>query len=276
MTKKLTILVFFIASYSFSQNAWTKKKSEVYSQISFTTISDYGNIFGNPDYNTERFITDNTLQLYGEYGLTDKSTLVLSIPIKFNETGRLTGMGSQFTTADSKAVLGNIEIGFRRQFYKKKWVVSGQLNLEGNTNSYSNASGIRTGYDAWTLTPTISIGRSFNWIYFQGFTGVNLRSNNYSSNFRFGAEVGIKPIKPIWIIGFVDVVKSFENGNVKLPINNLLTGLYVNDQEYSAYGLKAIGEVTKKFGATIGFGGAFSGNNVAKKAAVTFGVYHKF
>lgn len=276
MTKKLTFLAFFIASYSFSQNAWTKKKGEIYSQISFTSISDYGNIFGNPDYNTERFVTDNTLQLYGEYGLTDKSTLLLSVPLKFNETGNLTNTGTQFTTADSQTALGNIEIGFRQQLYNKKWVISSQLNIEANTSSYDNATGIRTGYEAWTFTPTISVGRSFNWVYAQAFTGVNLRTNNYSSNLRFGAELGIKPVKPIWVIAFIDVVKSFENGDTELPLNNALTALYVNDQEYFAYGLKGIGEITKKFGATIGFGGAFSGNNVAKKAAVTFGVYHKF
>jgi hypothetical protein len=88
--------------------------------------------------------------------------------------------------------------------------------------------------------------------------------------------VGHKIIKRIWLIGFVDVVKSFENGNIALPIQNTFTGLYVNDQEYGAYGLKAIGEITEQIGLTAGFGGAFFGNNVPSQAAFNVGVYHKF
>ena len=61
-----------------------------------------------------------------------------------------------------------------------------------------------------------------------------------------------------------------------LPAENQLTGLYVNNQEYGAFGLKAIGEFSNNSGITAGYGGAFSGNNVAKQAALTFGVYHKF
>ena len=61
-----------------------------------------------------------------------------------------------------------------------------------------------------------------------------------------------------------------------LPTSNLLTGLYINNQEYSSFSIKAIGEITKNFGLTAGIGGAFSGNNVAKQGAFNFGIYHKF
>jgi hypothetical protein len=73
----------------------------------------------------------------------------------------------------------------------------------------------------------------------------------------------------------LDVVKSFENGDIDLPPSNLLTGLYVNDQEYAAYSLKFVGEITKNIGLNVGVGGAFSGNNVARRQALTFGAYYK-
>lgn len=279
MTKKLTFLAFLIASFSFSQSAWTKKKGEVYTQLSFSTIGNYNDIFGNPDYKTERTITDNTLQIYGEYGLSDKSTLIVNIPLKFIKTDGLTDSFVSFvtsTTADSKSALGNLEIGLRQRFYNKKWVVSGQLNVEANTSSYDNASGIRTGFDAWSFTPTINAGRSFKNIYIQGFTGVNIRTNGYSSNFKFGAEFGYKPIKQIWLIALVDIVKSFKNGDVVLPQNNFATSLYINNQEFSAFGLKAIGEITDNFGVNLGVGGAFTARNVPKQVALNFGVYSKF
>ena len=156
-------------------------------------------------------------------------------------------------------------------------MISGQFNVESNTGNYDVKTGLRTGYDTWTLTPTLNIGRGFKDFYVQAFTGVNVRFNNYSSNFRLGGEAGYKTFKRLWIVAYLDMVNSFKNENdTNLPIENLLTGTYVNNQEYVAYGLKGLLEITQKIGVTASFGGAFSGNNVAKRAAINFGVFTKF
>ena len=78
------------------------------------------------------------------------------------------------------------------------------------------------------------------------------------------------------MIGFLDIVKSFENGDITLPLKNQLTGLYVNDQEYGVVGVKAIGEFSDNFGVTASLPAAFFGNNVAKQVALSFGIYKKF
>ena len=274
---KLIILLFSIST--FSQSPWTQKKGKAYTQLSFTSIANYNTLFGDPDYNTEREITDRTLQFFGEYGLTDKTSLLVNIPFKMIETGDLTSpsiTAVPLTSSATENTLGNIEIGLKHNFYNKKWVLSGQFSIEANTSSYDDSSGIRTGYDAWSFSPLFLAGRGFGKTYIQGFVGANIRTNDYSSNFRIGGEVGRKLGKRIWLIGFVDVSKSLENGNILLPAENRLTGLYVNDQEFGAFGLKAIGEFSNNFGLTAGYGGAFFGNNVAKQAALTFGLYHKF
>ena len=274
---KLIILLFSIST--FSQSPWTQKKGKAYTQLSFTSIANYNTLFGDPDYNTEREITDRTLQFFGEYGLTDKTSLLVNIPFKMIETGDLTSpsiTAIPLTSSATENTLGNIEIGLKHNFYNKKWVLSGQFSIEANTSSYDDSSGIRTGYDAWSFSPLFLAGRGFGKTYIQGFVGANIRTNDYSSNFRIGGEVGRKLGKRIWLIGFVDVSKSLENGDILLPAENRLTGLYVNDQEFGAFGLKAIGEFSNNFGLTAGYGGAFFGNNVAKQAALTFGLYHKF
>ena len=274
---KLIILLFSIST--FGQSPWTQKKGKAYTQLSFTSIANYNTLFGDPDYNTEREITDRTLQFFGEYGLTDKTSLLVNIPFKMIETGDLTSPSITAIPLTSRATentLGNIEIGLKHNFYNKKWVLSGQFSIEANTSSYDASSGIRTGYDAWSFSPLFLAGRGFGKTYIQGFVGANIRTNDYSSNFRIGGEVGRKLGKRIWLIGFVDLSKSLENGDILLPAENRLTGLYVNDQEFGAFGLKGIGEFSNNFGLTAGYGGAFFGNNVAKQAALTFGLYHKF
>lgn len=272
---KLTIVL--LSFSSFAQSPWTQEKGKFYTQLSFTSINGYSSLFGNPDYNTEREISDRTLQFFGEYGLTDKTSLLLSLPFKMVEAGNQTTAAlATFTNSGTENSLGNIELGIKHKFYKKKWVLSGQFSIEANTGSFDATTGIRTGYDAWTFTPMFLAGRGFGKTYVQGFIGANVRTNDYSSNFRIGGEVGRKLGKRVWLIGFLDISSSFKNGDIVLPTENLATGLYVNDQEFGAFGLKAIGEFTDKFGITAGYGGAFSGNNVAKKAAITFGLYQKF
>ena len=85
-----------------------------------------------------------------------------------------------------------------------------------------------------------------------------------------------KVSKNIWLIGFLDIEKSLENGTIILPASNLATGLYVNDQDYGVVGVKAIAEFSDNFGITASLPAAFFGNNVAQQIAFSFGVYKKF
>ncbi|NND79929.1 MAG: hypothetical protein HKN53_08520 [Maribacter sp.] len=275
--KKLLLLPFFLFTITlFSQGAWTKSKNEAYLQLSYFNIGGYTNIYGSPDYSTEREITDNTLQLFGEYGLSEKTTLLLSLPIKMIKSGDVVLEGATPITAEgSKSTLGNLVFGIKHQLYKKKWVLSGQFNIEANTGGFYPELGLRSGYDTWTLSPKLNVGRGFENFFVQGTTGVDIRFNGYSSNFLFGGEVGAKPFKPLWLIAYFDLSSSFKNGDIQLPASNLATGLYVNDQEYTAYGLKVIFEINQKFGVLANYTSALSGNNVPKSAVYGAGLYYK-
>ena len=279
--KNIAKIVLLLIPFSvLSQGPWTQEKGKSYTQLSFTSIPNYDALFGSPDYSNYGSYTDNTLQVYAEYGLTNTTTLIVSLPLKMISIDSFYNPRIVCVTDCSQdfknTSLGNIELGIKHQFYKKDWVVSGQVSIEANTGAYESVSGIRTGYNAWTFTPLLLAGKSFGNTYLQTFFGTNIRTNGYSSNLKIGGEYGGKIIKNIWLIGFIDIVKSFKNGNVFIPDNNVLTGLYVNDQEYGSFGAKMIGEFTDRFGVTAGFGGAFFGNNVAKQAALTIGLYHKF
>ena len=280
--KRFTKLAFlFLSITAFSQSPWTQEKGKFYTQLSFTTIPNYETLFGDPDYSTFGTYSDNTIQFFGEYGLSNHTSLIVNIPLKliaindFEDPRIDCGLGDCGQDF-SKTSLGNIEIGLKHNFYKKDWLLTGQFSIEGNTGTYDTSSGIRPGYDAWSFTPILAAGKGFGNTYIQGFIGGNIRTNNYSSNFKIGGEVGRKVTENIWLIGFLDVSKSLKNGNIDLPIQNTFTGLYINDQEYGSFGLKGIGEFSDKFGITAGFGGAFFGNNVAKATAISFGLYHKF
>ncbi|PQB03027.1 hypothetical protein BST83_16960 [Polaribacter filamentus] len=278
--KPITKLFFLLIGFSaFSQSPWTQEKGKFYTQLSFTTIPSYNELFGDPDYTISGKITDNTMQLYGEYGLSDNSTLIVNIPYKLIHHKELVNpclVAPCPEYSNKENSLGNIEIGLKHNFYKKTWILSGQFSMETNTASFDENSGIRTGYDALTFSPLFLVGKSFGKSYLQTYIGTKLRTNNYSSNFKIGGEYGGKISKSIWLTGFLDIEKSFKNGNIVLPTSNLASGLYVNDQEYGVLGIKAIGEFSDNFGVTASLPAAFFGNNVAKQVALSFGIYKKF
>lgn len=280
MKNSLLFLIVLITISAYSQSPWTQPKNGLYTQVSLTTIPNYDAIFSNSDQKLFGTYSDNTIQFYGEYGLSDKTSLVINLPFKFISVNNfknptLNCFEDCFENFNNNS-LGNIAFGVKHNFYAKKWLLSGQFSVEANTGSYDSASGIRTGYDAWSFTPLFLAGRSFGRTYMQAFSGADIRTNGYSSNFKIGGELGRKIGKRIWLIGFLDISKSLNNGAINLPTENIQTALYINNQEYGSFGFKGIGEFTEKFGVTAGFGGAFFGNNVAKQAAITFGVYHKF
>ena len=273
------IVLLFISLSSFAQGPWTKEKGKFYTQLSFTTIPSYTTLFGSPDYEITGEISDKTLQIYGEYGVTNSTTLIVNIPYKLVHNSGLVNpclIAPCPEHSNKEASIGNIEIGLKHNFYKKDWLLSGQFSVETNTGNYNNATGIRTGYDAFTFTPLFLAGKSFGKSYLQTFIGTNIRTNKYSSNFKIGGEYGGKIGKNIWLIGFLDISKSFKNGTLVLPATNLATGLYVNNQEYGVLGVKVIGEFSDNFGITASLPAAFFGNNVPKQIAFSIGVYGKF
>jgi len=172
--------------------------------------------------------------------------------------------------------LGNITAGVRHNLYRGTFVVSGSFQLEARTGNYDSSSDIATGLDAWSVIPSVSIGTGTNKFFAQANVGIALRTNDYSHGFQANGEVGYKLFDRAWFIGRLDFIDSFENGDVNIPVGQLSTLLYANDQEYAGYSLKAIVELTNELGITAGTGGAFSANLLPRKAALSFGLYYKF
>ncbi len=271
------IMMFLFCPLLTAQSAWGLEKKSWYTQLGFTNIGPYNELFvnGSETKDIPLEITDNTLQFYSEYGLWDKTTLSLSVPLKLIKTVSLSPTSNLGIASESVSTLGNVSFGIKRKLYDKKFVISGSLVIDANTSQYNDGSGIRSGYNTWTFIPSISIGKGTNRCFFQGNFGTGFRTNNYSHYLNLKAEVGYKFFNWFWTIFYTDYKESFENGSITLPVNNLTTSLYVDNQEYLGYGIKVIAELNNGMGITGGFGGAFSANSEAKKGALNLGVYFK-
>lgn len=276
----LTLVLTFSTLFALAQSPWVQPKKGFLVNVGFSRIGPYSGLFTNDgsSYTTEREITDNTLQIYGEYGVLDELTLLLNVPVKIMKAGPLAQNDTlpPVTDAGSYANIGNIGFGARYKLYDNLFLVSAQLRIEATSSTYDEQTGLRAGYESWAFEPMISIGKGFPWLYTYGYAAVGGRTNNFSSYFRAGGELGAG-YYGFFLVGWVEYLKAFENGDYSATPNNQLTGLYLNNQEYLAYGLKVVAEFWKDhMGATFAYGTAAGGNLVPRSPSYNFSLYYKW
>ncbi len=264
-----------------AQSPWTKEKGEGYTQLSYTFLPAYSSLFegGGEFRETARKITDHTVQFYGEYGLTNGTTAIAVLPLKVLGAKGIVDNGPTPVIPEGNSVTpGDIQLGIRQKIYDKSFVAAGQLLLDIPTGAYDNQSlsGLRSGYRELAIKPSLSIGGGFGKGYAYAFSGVNIQTNNISHSVKSGIEGGYKILGNVYLIGFLEMLNSFKNKPSDGTASNIQTGLYLNNQEYFAFGLKVFSELTDNVGITTSFAGAFSGNNVAGAPAINFGVFYKW
>lgn len=283
MTKRF-LMGFLAICISFSmmaQSPWARKKAGLYAQAGYYFIPAYGDLFGSngKDIILDRKVSERQFQLYGEYGVTNKTTFVLSLPIVWNERGE-SNPDSPYLFAEeytgSIAGLGNTTLAVRHQFLSSKVALAGTLKVGLPAGvAYKPQTDLRTGYGAVTVQPMVSAGMGFRKTYGFLYGSYGYRSNDYSHFLNFGAETGIH-IGKFWLIGFSDFVYSLENGDKPLPALDVLTGLYVNNQGWLSIGAKAIWAVNRFVGITVSGTGAVWAQNVPKSPGVGASVYFKW
>jgi hypothetical protein len=259
-----------------AQSPWIRTEKTLFSQLSINMIPEYNELYLSSGETalTDRNVTDVSIQAWFEYGLFENGMILAAIPLKMIKNADAADEQSMPLTADgTTTALGNVSLAWRHKLYEQSIIISGQLLVELPSSSYDDPSGIRSGYDAWGFIPTLSIGKGSERYYGFSWIGAGARTNNYSNIYKLGIEAGYRVSESIWLSGVIDVLQSLQNGSRKDPFNNLRTGLYVNNQEYVAWGIKAFGNIlSEKWGVSAALYGAFSGNYVAKSPSLNLGV----
>ncbi len=280
MKKQLLIVLAFASASLAAQSPWTRSKAGFFVQAAWQTIPTYTEIFESKNdlnYPLDREVTENTFQLYGEYGVDKKTTLVASVPLRMVKNGEYipTHYATPETQKGTLTGLGNASLAVRRAILTGTIRLSGTLRLDFPSKIYDDRTGLRAGYDAWTLQPTLSAGIGLGPLYTFAYAGYGLRTGGYSHFVNAGGELGVKAWK-FWFIGFSELVYSLENGDIALPLHNRIKNLYVDKQGWWSVGGKTIFEANRFWGLTASFGGAGWAQFVPKSPGISFGAYFKW
>lgn len=270
----------------YGQGPWLPEKGGYFAQFAYTLIPEYSSLFNhaNDDIHTARKASDQTLQLYGEYGISKKFALIASVPFKILQSGELnpayTGDPENIPPASTVNAFGNTQLAIKYKLMQKKWVAAVQMKIELPTNAaVGDESGLYPGYNAFAFAPLASIGRGWNRTYFYYYLSYLGRTSGYDDKLDTGVEGGWNMASKFYLIGYFSLLKSFTNGS-KFPWSREKQyGLYSPLQEYTAFGLKLLYEVALKNGQKAGFilhaSGSTWGFMVAKAPLLSFSVYLK-
>lgn len=273
------IAIGLVGAHTSYGQAWVQKKGNSYSQITYSSIageSKYNNSGAPLDLALR--VTDITVQLYHEQGISDRLTIVGNVPIKFVSTGDeivSPGFSGNTLPSGNLAGLGNVSLSAIYGLHQAgRWVYSMQLRTDLNTANEKQDVGLRTGVAAWGVAPSFHIGHGGNGFWTSLDLGTNLRSNNYStqwfSNFQLGTRIG----NSFHLIGLFSTLQSLENGDAE-DGNAIETGLYTNNLEFNAFSLKLGFDTNDKITLWGAVGGGISGHDVIRAPAYSIAISYK-
>ncbi|HAD13189.1 MAG TPA: hypothetical protein DCF33_12230 [Saprospirales bacterium] len=263
-----------------AQSPWARSKGGGYAQLSWNYIPTYTNLFGEDgtDVVLSREVSERSLQFYGEYGLAQKTSLMVALPYVWNERGEVNPKSNLVNISPGGEIsgLGNTTIGLKHQFLSGKLAMAGNLRVQLPAGaSYQQESDLRTGFDAATIIPSLSAGMGFGITYWYAYGGYGYRTNNYTHFVTFGGEAGLK-VGKVWVGAFTESIIPLENGSVEPAKEPYFTGLFVDNQGWVSYGVKASWAILPSLGINFSGAGAAWAQNVPKSPGISLGAWYRW
>ncbi|WP_158845617.1 hypothetical protein [Algibacter sp. L1A34] len=276
----LVAVICFFSTNTFAQ--WTQKKGNGYYKLSawYLEADSHYTDTGETDPNTTR--GQFTVNLYGEYGLSDKIDIIAYIPFfaRSFENDVISGTTGQ-TLSEGQAInnIGDIDLGIKYSILQGKnyaWSTSLTLGLPTGENAGGSNGSFQTGDGEFNQLIRTALGVPFSLgnlpAYAKTYVGFNNRTNNFSDEFRSGLEIGVNTLnKKLWITGKADVLKSFKNGS--LSAQNSQGSIFANNIEFVSLGVETAYYLTEKLGVSLSFSNAVSGRLIYANPSFSGGVF---
>ncbi len=267
----LIILLLLIFTGSSFAGAWTQKKNSGFYKVDYRILSAK-KVFGpTGDKFDIQQLTEQTIGIYGEYGINDMLTGVLSFhPLKMIKSDTLVNGETKNNG------IGDLSLGLRvrlAQFGNS--VLSGDVHFGIPTGDNEPANGLITGDGEFNQQFGIQFGHSFYPApsYINLAVGFNNRNEGYSDEFYSSIEVGYNITEQFLLVGRVKLLRSMKNGDNSF--SGGYAGLNSNNQEYVAYGPELIYFIDNNWGISALFESGTAAKNIQSAPVFAFGVFFK-
>jgi protein XagA len=272
------ILLSFLGSPTNSMaQAWTKAKGSGFYKIDYSRISADSVFDGSRKVVKSRPTTNNVVSFYGEYGITNKLTLIGYVPLLVanNSPEAKSALGIVLPSVN-ETNFGDVDLGFRYQLYNKNSIsVSANVFLGLPTGNSKQINGLWTGDGEFNQMVKIAAGTGRKKWWTQAAIGFNNRTNNYSDEFRYDFEFGYKFFNDRLLTMLkINGIESLSNGTAK----ENPAGLYSNNVEYAGFGPEILYYVNQKknLGVSLRVAGSFKGRSIIAGPSIAFGVFSEF
>ncbi|WP_024481586.1 hypothetical protein [Cellulophaga baltica] len=225
-------LMLFILTFKINaQSGWTREAKGFYGQVTASTFSshDYYTTEGNLSDEGSTF-NSHSIALYGEYGITDRFTSILSVPAL---------VLNNFSTTETVTGIGSIKLGFKYKILKESPFAI-QVDFDIPTNDGVNFATAKEPddfgqintinlptsdgeFNVWTnliASHSFPNGKTYGSIY----SGVNFRTESFSNQFQAGAELGHLFIDKFYLIGKLKILEKLSSNNINNQSGSFLYG----------------------------------------------------
>ena len=266
------VLLFLILSvHSALAGPWPRKEGKTFLQLGFSTIG-YNKVYGDDSrkYPIGSDVRDNVLQLFVDYGLTERLSVTAMIPMKFLSTTGKSGAAS-FSTSG----ISDIDFSMRYNWFRSSgYVISNEVLLGLPSGKSNDPNGLLLGDGEFNVLLKILAGRSFYPIplYVSADIGYNIRSEGNSDNvlyrghsddvlYNIEAGYGFMESRLYLILLISGKESTSRVPSVPNPAGGF--GLYTNNQEYTAWIGKVLYKFDPMYGCAVSYATATHGRNIA-------------
>lgn len=262
---------------------WTQKKGNSYIKLSEWWVvfdqhyTDVGLI--DPNITTGVF---NTF-LYAEYGINDRLTAIVNGALfsrNYMNNVKSSATNEIIINGEALNSIGDFDMGAKYSLTKPgaaiPMAVGITVGLPLGAVGKGELGALQTGDGEFNQMIQFDIGKGFQIkelpSYISGYASINNRTNGYSEEFRYGAEVGIGLFSSkLWLSSKLNGIESFQNGDTAETVTS--TSIFANNSEFTSIAFEANYLVTKKIGISINYATAFSGKIIAAAPSYNVGVF---
>jgi len=274
----LALLISLLSTTLHAGGPWVRGYRKGFLQIGYSGLY-YNSVFGpsGSEQASFRNTSDVTWQLYTEYGFARGWEVRTVLPYKLLTTGISSNLSANPVPTGTLSGIGNIGFGLKRSIVDGPVKVSVGVDALANTVANNDRLGLRTGFEGWTVMPSLSLGAGGKRTYYYAEAGYGFMTQNYSNFLKVNGEFGYQLHPRLWIAGTLDFRLPSKNGLFANTEAYQFTATYLNDQRYLGTGVKAAYDfIPEKLGLTASVIGALAGENVPFSRSYNVGLFIKW